>query len=163
MDIEKASLNTEQLMTVRLHCYQKATHWQMWEQSREHLSIHWESWKRSIVWYAKHYTHKMDVWPLRSGDGGKVCCLWFACNSGVYRVLFNAAISVHFYTLERVKINAFFWKKLADFHHFSGRFVIFNIGVNKLDIRKINQKKLTSFRYFLHFFVIFDLDKIKGF
>lgn len=45
----------------------------------------------------------------------------------------------------------FFEKKLADFHHFSGRFVIFNIEVNELDIRKINQKKLTSFCCFLHF------------
>ena len=32
----------------------------------------------------------------------------------------------------------FFEKKLADFHHFSGRFVIFNIEVNKLEIRKIS-------------------------
>ena len=31
----------------------------------------------------------------------------------------------------------FFEKKLAIFHHFSVRFVIFNIKVNELEIRKI--------------------------
>lgn len=54
-------------------------------------------------------------------------------------------------------------KKLADFHHFPEKFVIFIIGVNKLDIRKINQKNLLHFVIFCIFFVIFDLDKIKGF
>ena len=46
----------------------------------------------------------------------------------------------------------FFEKKLADFHHFSGRFVIFNIEVNELDIRKINQKKTYFILLFFAFF-----------
>ena len=53
-------------------------------------------------------------------------------------LLLYAAFSVLVDTVERSKISAFFLKKVAIFRHFSGRFVIFNIEVNKLEIRKIS-------------------------
>ena len=38
--IERVMMNTKQHMTVRFHCYQKTTRWQMFVPSREHPSTH---------------------------------------------------------------------------------------------------------------------------
>ena len=128
--------------------------------SRAHPSTHCENWKRSIVWYAKYCTHKMDVSHFWCGDGDKVSRLWFACNSCVYMLLLYSAITVLLDDLERswerlvidwkrvikkCKKSTFFLKKKCLFRHFSVSFVIFIIKVNELEDWKISPIQTSQF------------------